>query len=76
MAVLLDEAEGTTRTCWSFRLPVAKSTVTHHFKVLREAGLVLTVDRGNRREVELRRDDLNRRFPGLLELIRNEQTYA
>lgn len=60
------------RTCTSFGLPVSKSTRTHHFKVLREAGLVRQVDRGNMRGVVLRRDDLEGRFPGLLSLIDTE----
>ena len=28
------------RTCASFELPVTKSTCTHHFQVLREAGVI------------------------------------
>ena len=69
---LLREEEGSVRTCWSFDLPVAKSTLTHHFAVLREAGLVTSVDRGNRREVSLRKRELDQRFPGLLDLIAGE----
>ncbi|WP_030238233.1 ArsR/SmtB family transcription factor [Streptomyces sp. NRRL S-350] len=70
ISALLREAEGAARTCASFNLPVSKSTITHHFRVLREAGLVRQVDRGNSRAATLRRDDLDRRFPGLLDLIR------
>jgi DNA-binding transcriptional ArsR family regulator len=69
---LLREADGAVRTCWSFDLPVAKSTITHHFKVLRDSGLVISLDMGNRREVVLRKEDLDHRFPGLLDVIRNE----
>jgi len=72
IADLLNEAEGTVRTCWSFELPVAKSTLTHHFKVLKDSGLVISVDRGNRREVVLRKQDLDQRFPGLLDVIKND----
>ena len=57
------------RTCASFDLGVTKSTVTHHFRVLREAGLISQVDYGNSRKVRLRRADLELRFPGLLDLI-------
>lgn len=60
------------RTCTSFGLPVSKSTRTHHFRVLREAGLVTQVDRGNSRGVVLRRDDLNTKFAGLLDLLAAE----
>lgn len=69
VAALLREPEGTARTCASFNLPVSKSTITHHFRILREAGLVRQVDRGNSRAATLRRADLDERFPGLLDLI-------
>ncbi|HEX6552138.1 MAG TPA: helix-turn-helix domain-containing protein [Ktedonobacteraceae bacterium] len=48
---------------------VAKSTLSFHFKVLREAGLVRMVPQGRRVLVSLRREDLEVRFPGLLEAI-------
>ena len=57
------------RLCASFDLPVAKSTRTHHWRVLREAGLVWQRDAGNRLYMELRYEDLQRRFPGLLDVI-------
>jgi DNA-binding transcriptional ArsR family regulator len=61
-----DEAE---RTCGSFELPVTKSTCTHHFKVLREAGVIRQRQQGTTRLNTLRREDLDARFPGLLETI-------
>ncbi|MFJ4776847.1 ArsR/SmtB family transcription factor [Streptomyces sp. NPDC088762] len=66
------EPEGTTRTCSSFGLPVSKATLTHHFRTLREAGLIRQVDRGNSRMASLRRADIERRFPGLLGLVAAE----
>lgn len=54
------------RSCSSFALPVTKSTCTHHFKVLREAGIVSQRQHGTARLNTLRRDDLDARFPGLL----------
>jgi DNA-binding transcriptional ArsR family regulator len=72
VCVLANEPEGTERHCTSFDLPVAKATLTHHFKVLREAGLIRQVNRGNSRMAQLRSADLNARFPGLLALIRAE----
>ena len=48
---------------------VAKSTGSHQFKVLREAGLIRMVPQGRRVLVSLRSDDLETRFPGLLETI-------
>jgi DNA-binding transcriptional ArsR family regulator len=48
---------------------VPKSTGSHQFKVLREAGLIRMLPRGRRVLVSLRRDDLETRFPGLLATI-------
>jgi DNA-binding transcriptional ArsR family regulator len=56
-------------TCGSFALPVTKSTCTHHFKVLREAGLIHQRPQGTTRLNRLRREDLEVRFPGLLATI-------
>ncbi len=52
--------------CGSFDLPVTKSTCTHHFKVLREAGVISQRQHGTARLNSLRREDLDARFPGLL----------
>lgn len=57
------------RTCSSFALPVTKSTATHHFRVLSESGLIQLTDYGNRKGVLLPREVINRRFPGLLDLL-------
>ncbi len=46
---------------------VAKSTQSHHFKVLREAGVTRATPRGTRLMISLRREDLEARFPGLLD---------
>ena len=64
--------DGTARTCSSFALPVSKATVTHHFRALREAGLIQQVARGNSRMAALRRADLEQRFPGLLGIVAAE----
>jgi DNA-binding transcriptional ArsR family regulator len=57
------------RACGSFGLPVSKSTSSHHFRVLREAGVISQRDAGRHRLTELRRDDLDARFPGLLATV-------
>jgi len=62
-------ADGGERTCNSFDLPIVKSTCTHHFKVLREAGVIRQRVVGTRRVSSLRRDDLDARFPGLLDAV-------
>jgi DNA-binding transcriptional ArsR family regulator len=56
------------RACSSFALPVAKSTRTYHWRVLREAGLIRQRDAGNGTFVRLR-EDFETRFPGLLATI-------
>jgi DNA-binding transcriptional ArsR family regulator len=61
-----DEA---ARTCGSFTLPVTKSTCTHHFRVLREAGVIRQRQEGAARLNTLRREDLEARFPGLLDTV-------
>jgi DNA-binding transcriptional ArsR family regulator len=57
------------RSCGSFDVPVTKSTCTHHFKVLREAGIIRQRQEGTARLNTLRGDDLEARFPGLLETV-------
>jgi DNA-binding transcriptional ArsR family regulator len=61
--------DGGERTCASFGFPVSKATLTHHFRVLREAGLIVQVDRGNSRAARLCRQAIDERLPGLLALL-------
>ena len=53
-------AAGEGRSCGSFELPVTKSTCTHHFKVLREAGVIEQRQHGTSRLNSLRRGELGR----------------
>ena len=48
---------------------MAKSTLSHHFRILREAGLIRTAKRGVENRNSLRLDDVNERFPGLVKAI-------
>jgi DNA-binding transcriptional ArsR family regulator len=50
-------------------LDFTKSTMSHHLKVLREAGVTHTRVTGVHRYVSLRRDDLDNAFPGLLDAV-------
>ncbi|MFI6504609.1 ArsR/SmtB family transcription factor [Nonomuraea typhae] len=62
-----------TRPCGTFNhLPVAKSTLSHHFTVLRNVGLLEQRDEGARRLNRLRRPEFDERFPGLLGLVVEE----
>ncbi|WP_245757151.1 ArsR/SmtB family transcription factor [Amycolatopsis xylanica] len=60
------------KACGTFDLPVGKATRSHHFAVLRDAGLVEQRDEGPRRLNRLRRAEFDRAFPGLLKLVVSE----
>jgi len=51
------------------RLGLPASTGSYHARLLREAGVTRSRAAGNQRLISLRRDDLESRFPGLVELI-------
>ncbi|WP_309056291.1 helix-turn-helix domain-containing protein [Streptomyces sp.] len=57
------------RACGSFDVPVTKATLSRHFAVLREAGLLEQRDAGPKRLNRLRRAEFDARFPGLLDLV-------
>jgi DNA-binding transcriptional ArsR family regulator len=62
-------ASGSEVRCGAFELPVTKSTRTHHFRVLRESGVIEQETLGTAVVNRLRRDDLDLRFPGLLDSV-------
>ena len=55
--------------CRAFQVPIGKAARTHHFTVLREAGLIEQRDEGPFRVNRLRRPEFDERFPGLLDLV-------
>ena len=69
LQIVRDLSTGGACNCGAFAVPVAKSTLSHHLKVLREAGVTLTEPNGTQRVVSLRTADLDARFPGLLAAI-------
>jgi DNA-binding transcriptional ArsR family regulator len=69
LRIVMALAAGEELSCKSFDLPVVKSTCTHHFRVLREAGVIRQRHEGTSRLNSLRRADLDTRFPGLLEAV-------
>jgi DNA-binding transcriptional ArsR family regulator len=69
LRIVGDLVTGEERSCKSFDLPVVKSTCTHHFRVLREAGVIRQRLEGTTRFNSLRREDLDARFPGLVEAV-------
>jgi DNA-binding transcriptional ArsR family regulator len=46
--------------------------LTRHFRVLREAGVIRQHDVGTRRINTLRKEELDQRFPGLIDLVLKE----
>ena len=62
-------ADGDECTCGTFDLGLSKATLSHHFRVLRESGVVRTRPDGRKRMLSLRDGDLNGRFPGLLDAV-------
>ncbi len=69
-AIVLQLAHGhSDQACIAFDLPVSKSTSTHHFRVLREAGIIEQRYEGTAILSSLRHDDLAARFPGLLDAV-------
>jgi DNA-binding transcriptional ArsR family regulator len=63
-------AENEERPCKACACPkIPKSTLAHHFKVLRQAGVIRSKELGTELRNSLRREDLNVRFPGLLDAV-------
>jgi DNA-binding transcriptional ArsR family regulator len=66
LAIVRELADGVELPCGMLDVPVAKSTLSHHLKVLRDAGVTRTRAEGVQRFVSLRSGDIEGRFPGLL----------
>jgi DNA-binding transcriptional ArsR family regulator len=60
-------AERGEMACGVLELPVSKSTLTHHWRVLRDAGVIHQQPVGTSKVNTLRREDLDALFPGLLD---------
>lgn len=63
--------DGRERSCNTLNesIDISPSTLSYHLRLLREAGVTRTRAVGTERHVSLRRDDLERRFPGLLDVV-------
>ncbi|MEU7476549.1 metalloregulator ArsR/SmtB family transcription factor [Lentzea sp. NPDC042327] len=55
--------------CQEILPDITKSTASHHWKVLREAGVVEQRREGRYLYLRLRREDLDSRFPGVLDAV-------
>ncbi|MBT2503803.1 helix-turn-helix transcriptional regulator [Curtobacterium sp. ISL-83] len=65
----LVDAAGGIRSCGWVGIDRPKSTLTHHFRVLREAGLLEQHREGLIRSSRVRVEDVQARFPGLLDMV-------
>ncbi|WP_068787124.1 ArsR/SmtB family transcription factor [Paenibacillus phocaensis] len=69
LSVVAEMRRGGEQPCNYFEVPIAKSTLSHHIRTLREAGVVFTRIQGTQRFMSVREEDLALRFPGLLDSI-------
>ena len=60
--------EGELR-CGEVSLAVSKSTASHHFKTLLDAGLIAERSAGTRKYLHLRREEIDREFPNLIDSV-------
>lgn len=57
------------QTCGEINVTVANSTKSYHLKILRESGVIRMCAEGKKRFASLRKEDLEKQFPGLLTSI-------
>jgi DNA-binding transcriptional ArsR family regulator len=55
-------------------LPMTKPTFSHHLRILREAGIITKRIQGAKGYMSLRKADLDRRFPGLIDSVLSADT--
>ncbi|WP_235496872.1 helix-turn-helix transcriptional regulator [Leifsonia sp. Root4] len=68
-ALVANIARNPGSSCSSSDFGVSKSALTRHWRLLREAGLIRQEVDGTRHRNWLRREEIDRRFPGLLDLV-------
>lgn len=66
---LADAPEPGELSCGQLEIPVTKATCSHHLKTLASAGITAEREEGTRKYLRLRRAELDRRFPGLIESV-------
>lgn len=72
LAIVRKLAEGGSMSCGDVCTETPRSTLTHHLRILREAGIIHTSKHGQTHNNTLRTEDLNTRFPTLLPTILNQ----
>ena len=63
------DVAATELRCGDFNALSGKSNLAYHFTKLRESGLMQTRIAGTNRFMKLRREDLDARYPGLLDAV-------
>ena len=71
LAIVRELADGEEQACSVLQatLGIPASTGSYHLRLLREAGVTRTRAAGTSRLISLRRDDLEARFPGLIDVL-------
>jgi DNA-binding transcriptional ArsR family regulator len=64
-----DQGENGELSCGQLEVPVSKSTCSHHLKTLNCAGVTAEREEGTRKYIRLRRDELERSYPGLIDSV-------
>ncbi|WP_424636642.1 ArsR/SmtB family transcription factor [Embleya sp. AB8] len=72
LAIVRALASGEEMFCGAILPEVPRSSLTHHWRALRESGVIRQRPAGRKLYLTLRRDDLEARFPGLLALVLGE----
>jgi len=60
------------KACGMFGIDMPKSSLSHHFRILRESGVIVSEGQGTVLMNRIRREDLEARFPGLVASILKE----
>ncbi|MFC5289992.1 ArsR/SmtB family transcription factor [Actinokineospora guangxiensis] len=76
LAVVAQLTAAQEMPCGALAVSVAKSTLSQHLRVLREAGITHTRPDGTQRLLSVRRGDLDKAFPGLLDAVLGALTSA
>ena len=69
MRALYQKVEPIDCSVVSSAVDLTPATVSHHWRVLREAGLTVTTLTGRVRSIKIRYDEVETRFPGLLDAV-------